>query len=179
MKSEGRLDDTLRCQLAHLSKLSQHQLQAAEEAVAHTQAILAEAIERLNTSFFGIHALIRAHEQTCRQIGKPEDPGFDCNVTAGDWANAAAAHVQSAVTALQFQDISSQLLADSQRRIAGVRALLEAALPEASDKGAPAEDFFLGNALEKALARQGKSLEDLRPSPIAGPSADQGGIELF
>ncbi len=176
MSDEKKQDRALYSQLAQLASLSQQQLRVAEQSLLQTQEILAEAIKQLNASFLGIHEVIKTHDDVHKQ---EESPAVGSSKPVVTVENAAAVHVNSAVTALQFQDISSQLLTDSQLRIAGVCGLLAAALPMVNDHASHPDAFCLKQALEHALAQQGASLDRLGASPIAGCSNDPGAIELF
>lgn len=176
MNDEQNQSRALYGQLAQLANLSQQQLRVAEESLLQTQEILAAAIKQLNVSFLGLHELIQTSGDDFNQEGSL---GIDSKQPAMACADAAAMHVNSAVTALQFQDISSQLLIDSQRRIAGVGALLAAALPVLNESSSSPVAICLKQTLEYALAQQGASLERLGTSPIAGRSSGPGAIELF
>lgn len=165
-------------QLAQLGRLSQTHLHAAEKALVQTQDILTNAITQLNASFLSLHAVLLAQDAALRQGDGPEAEGKHTQDRADGWHKEGAAQVSKAVTALQFQDISSQLLHDSQHRIAGVRQLLEAALP-GNLPGTDAEVPGLQQTLAAALAYQGARLEAMRAAPIADSSNDGGGIELF
>lgn len=98
----------------------------------------------------------------------------------GSCAGQVDVEVAHAVTALQFQDMTSQLLAHVERRVDAIDALLEAlravamAVPGAAASGQPPED---------ALRRMRKAIEDagtgMRHSPVAQQAYQQGDVELF
>lgn len=72
--------------------------------------LLKEAIAKLSGSFIG------AHQALTRQQALPDHANPECVALA----KVASAHLDSALTALQFEDIASQLIASARRQLRGV-----------------------------------------------------------
>jgi methyl-accepting chemotaxis protein len=86
--------------------------------------------------------------------------------------------VGQAVTALQFQDMTSQLLGHTRRRIDEIGALLKSldgigSIAAAAAQGRETQTL---DALERALA---KAREATAHNPVAQASIDSGSIDLF
>lgn len=90
-------------------------------------------------------------------------------------AGEVDADVNQAVTALQFQDLSSQLIGHAQSRIQGAEAVLESFLHGLE------EQLELDAALQQALERVRQTVAGLdeRRSPVSQQSLSAGEIELF
>jgi hypothetical protein len=125
----------------------QDHLMTATSDLDRLQTLLADACETLYVGF---------HNAT--ELVSKLDGG---TVATSDKARALE-QLGTAVTALQFQDIASQLIAHTHRR-----------LRNCADK--LARDTFAGDDDGEAL------VEDLplRPNPVAQAEMDAGSIELF
>lgn len=109
------------------------------------QRLLGDACDTLLASFRGAHAALSAGD------------------TAAPGVSLALEHLGAAVVALQFQDIASQLLAHSQRRLrAGADRLAREALPD--------DDSDCPGVIEEAQPR---------PNPVTQDEMDAGSVELF
>jgi len=110
-----------------LSGLAEHgsqHLAEAETDLIQTNILLREAIAKLGASFMAIHGAIVLQQQMVEEA-------LACAAVPADAVEALRAqsgqiglHVNSAITGLQFQDMTNQLISRTMRRIAGLRDVL-------------------------------------------------------
>ena len=125
----------------------QDHLMTATSDLDRLQTLLAHACEALYAGFHGASELVsRLEEGHVPQVEK----------------DRALEHLGSAVTALQFQDIASQLIAHTHRR-----------LRNCADK--IARETFAGDEEGEALVEEAP----LRPNPVTQSEMDAGSVELF
>jgi len=130
--------------LAAAADLQDHLLIASHD-LERLQTLLSDACNALMASFYG------ATEQL--QSLKDTDPAL---------AEQTFKHLGGAVTALQFQDMASQLIAHTSRRLRNCCDRLAAeAMGDDEDGAAIVEDA------------------PLRPNPVTQDEMDAGSIELF
>ena len=82
---------------------------ALRDDLMQLELLLKEAIAKLSSSFVG------AHDALARQQALPDHGNPECVALA----KVANAHLDSALTALQFEDIASQLIASARRHLGG------------------------------------------------------------
>jgi hypothetical protein len=130
----------------------QDNLMVATNDLERLQRLLSDASETLMGHFYGASAQITHLARLAAQ--HPELPESDLH--------AAMQHLAGAVTALQFQDMASQLVTHTQRRLRSCADRL------ARDVMGDDED---GEAV----------VEDtpLRPNPVTQDEMDAGSIDLF
>jgi hypothetical protein len=140
--------DSCTLPLPAAAELQDHLLTATHD-LERLQTLLSDACDVLMRSFHGADARLRAlHDGAA---------AFD----AADLA-ATRAELGSAVTALQFQDMASQLIAHTGRRLRNCCDRLAAeAMGDDEDGAAYVEDA------------------PLRPNPVTQDEMDAGSVELF
>lgn len=116
------------------------------------QRLLNDATETLMGHFYGASGQIR--QLSCEAALHPELPESQLHQTMQ--------HLAGAVTALQFQDMASQLVAHTQRRLRHCSDLLASELMGADGDG------------EAVVAEA-----PLRPNPVTQDEMHAGSIELF
>lgn len=147
-----------------------------------TAILLSEAIEKLGASFMGIHAAISAQQHEVGQLlaGQPLAPELADRLVA--MQDELGIHLGAAVTGLQFQDMTSQLIDRTMRRVAGVKDVLSAALPEGCEATSHQENAQLAallHSVRKAMEEQGAKLNGMTQKPVAQTHMQSGDIELF
>ena len=125
----------------------QDHLMTATNDLDRLQTLLSDACDTLQTGFFGAAAQLD-----------------DLRAAVPDIAtvNRAAAHLGSAVTALQFQDMASQLINHTRGRLRNCADRL-------------ARDAFAGDEEGEAAVEEAP----LRPNPVTQSEMNTGFIELF
>jgi hypothetical protein len=126
----------------------QDHLMTATNDLDRLQTLLADACNALMESFYGASASL----QGLRNASGPSPEAVD----------GALKQLGGAVTALQFQDMASQLITHTHRRLRNCADRL------ARDAFAPDED---GEAVVEEAP--------LRPNPVTQDEMDAGSIELF
>jgi len=130
----------------------QDNLMVASHDLERLQRLLGDATETLMGHFYGASAvlnpLLRAAAQT---------PGTDTTAL-----HEAMQHMAGAVTALQFQDMASQLIVHTQRRMRSCADRL-------------ARDVMGEDEDGEAVVEEGP----LRPNPVTQDEMDAGSIDLF
>ncbi|AKZ63086.1 chemotaxis protein [Herbaspirillum hiltneri N3] len=101
------------------------QLTEVETDLVQTNILLGEAIEKLGSSFMELHTAVLAQQKELEVV-----MAGNGTLSAEDIARLKVmqdditAHVNAAVTGLQFQDMTSQLLERIVRRVIGLRDAL-------------------------------------------------------
>ena len=168
--------------LAALSRQGEVHLKEIKTDLNQTGYLLAQAIEKLGTSFMGIHqALVRQHAL----IDTLRDGAVLTPALRGELAQLqqqAATHVNAAVTGLQFQDMTSQLIG----RVAGHAGALSDVLESVSVQatGLPcgsdaASVQTLLEALNRTLDEKGETQREVVRKTVAQTHMESGDIELF
>lgn len=114
-------------------------------------------------------------QSTMSRIGEINQSMAGAAQNIDGFANRVSVEVNAAVTALQFQDMSNQLIEHAQRRIDGVAQLVEVIAAGVR------EDARLSSGLTRArtLLREHAEREADRSHPVKQESMSSGDIELF
>ena len=130
----------------------QDSLMIAGNDLDRLQRLLANATETLVGHFHGASAQLRQLLHAGAQ--RPEIPGGELH--------AAMQHLAGAITAMQFQDMASQLIAHTHRRLRSCADRLAAEVMGDDEDGT-------------AVVEE----PPLRPNPVTQDEMDAGSIELF
>ena len=159
----------------------QHLLEVETDLV-QTAFLLGEAVEKLGSSFFALHNAVSAQQREVDILlseFKEGDPKMDRLRVLRD---EIAQHTNEAVTGLQFQDLTSQLLARTVQRIIGLRNVLSELAVEGNDlpvEGQEDEIVTMLNEINKNLDTQSSGLKDLLRKAVHQKDMDSGDIEMF
>ncbi|MBX9899518.1 MAG: chemotaxis protein [Burkholderiaceae bacterium] len=160
---------------------SEHLLEVETDLV-QTTILLAEAIEKLGASFLALHEAITSQQEEVNLIissgAAPSDSIERLTVIQGNIAR----HINAAVTSLQFQDLTSQLISRTVQRSAGLREVLGTlgivgdGIPQ---DGEVDEIEVLLNEVTLRLQEQSIKLKSLLHKAVNQKHLDSGDIELF
>lgn len=168
-----------------LSNLSDHgtqHLTEIETDLVQTSFLLGEAIEKLGASFMAIHEAITAQQESIDLLLSGAKPTPDITEKLRAKHEEIGQHVNAAVTGLQFQDMTSQLIGRTVKRVTGLREVLggigsssSGMLPESN-----LEEVItaLGN-MNKVLEEQSVKLESALWKAVCQTHMESGDIELF
>ncbi|WP_338848639.1 chemotaxis protein [Massilia sp. W12] len=168
-----------------LTGVSDHGIRHLTEVEAdlrQTSLLLEEAIEKLGANFMAIHAVVSAQQQTIDLLlsgGKPEADAVAGLVAMPD---AIGGHVNAAVTCMQFQDMTNQLLDRTLKRVTGLREFLGTLGSNGAEIHQQAENDDIMNVLSNintALAVQSLELRSVLRKAVDQKHLESGDIELF
>lgn len=153
-----------------------------ETDLAQTALLLTEAIEKLGASFMAIHASVSAQQQSVDRLLAGAVPNAEELVELNNIHRAIGQHVNAAVTGLQFQDMTNQLIERSRSHVAGVREAL-ALLSQTAASITPHTDLpALEALLDQASAAIGERrmlLHDTLRKSVNQTHMESGDVELF
>lgn len=182
MTAPASIGSSLQRFLAALSRQGEVHLTEVDTDLNQTGYLLLQAIEKLGNSFMGIHQALASQHAL---IDAMRDGELLTPALRGQFSRLqeqAAMHVNSAVTGLQFQDMTSQLIGRVAGHAGALRAVLDnvsaqaALLPVASDE---ADVQVLLDALNQTLDENGEAQKEVVRKTVAQTHMESGDIELF
>lgn len=182
MTSNTLLGAQVKRLLSSLSGRGARHLSEIETDLAQTNFLLSGAIEKLGASFMAIHAAIEAQQDAVDSLlsGAMPTPEMAGKLKAG--RDEIDRHVNAAVTGLQFQDMTSQLIGRTVTRINGLRGVLDgigaagAGMLTESD----ADDIIVAlNSINKVLEEQSGKLDSTLWKAVSQTHMESGDAELF
>jgi hypothetical protein len=168
-----------------LSGVSDHgiyHLAEIETDLAQTTILLAEAIEKLGASFMAVHAAVCAQQETVDLMlsGVAPAPELAAKLVAS--RTEIGQHVNAAVTGLQFQDMTAQLISRAMARIAGLRDVLDTLGNGGADlipDSESAEIEALVKSVNELIKEKSLKLGSASWKAVSQKHMDSGDIELF
>lgn len=168
-----------------LSGVSDHggkHLSEEEMDLVQTGRLLEEAVDRLTQSFMAIHQAVDAQQHSVDRLlaGLPLSP--EETTRLGDMAGEIGEHVNAAITSMQFQDMTSQLIDRTLKRVTGLQAFLGTIGAHgdgiAAESGSEEVVDLLGK-VSMALAIQSLELKSALRKSVNQQHLDSGDVELF
>ncbi|USX28835.1 chemotaxis protein [Oxalobacteraceae bacterium OTU3CINTB1] len=168
-----------------LSGVSDHgrkHLTEVETDLLQTRLLLEEAIEKLSFNFMAIHQTVEAEQATIQLLldGGIASPEQRAQLQA--LQGQVGGYVNAAITSLQFQDMTSQLIDRTLKRVTGLREFLGTLgahgaemLPESDNE----EIVALLGKVSMALAIQSLELRSVLRKAVSQQHLESGDIELF
>lgn len=160
---------------------NQHLLEVEVDLI-QTTALLGQAIDKLVTSFTAIHEAVNFQQEAVNLLLSGKQPSFEDIERLKNIHLEVGRHVNAAVTSMQFQDMTNQLIGRTVKRVVGLRDALDLLgntgaqmLPES---GGEEIITFLSN-INKALVAQSIDLEGALRKVVSQRKMDSGDIELF
>jgi len=108
---------------------SQH-LSAVEADLGHTSFLLSEAIEKLTESFMAVHQSVNDQQMYLDELVNAHGLPSEAKEKLQQYRQCIGTQVNSAVTSLQFHDLTTQLNARTVKRVTGLRSLFNDLLAE-------------------------------------------------
>lgn len=168
--------------LTSVSDHGKRHLTEVETDLRQTSLLLEEAIEKLGASFMAIHEVVSAQQQTIDLLlsgGKPDEQQV-ARLTA--MPDEIGMHVNAAVTSMQFQDMTNQLLDRTLKRVTGLREFLGTLGASGAEIQLNAENedmVTLLSGINTALAIQSLELRSVLRKAVDQKHLESGDIELF
>ena len=168
-----------------LSGMSDHgkrHLSEVETDLMQTGLLLEEAIDKLTASFMAIHQVVKARQGGIDLLLAGCTPGEDEVARLGAMASEIGAHVNAAIISMQFQDMTSQLIVRTLKRVTGLREFLGTlgahGVGIGDDSGSEEVADLLGK-VSTALAIQSLELRSVLRKSVNQQHLESGDIELF
>jgi hypothetical protein len=168
--------------LSGVADHGQTHLSEVETDLAQTGLLLEEAIDKLSRNFIAIHAAVSAQQATIDLLLAGGTPSVEHCAALRAMQGEVGEYVNAAVTSMQFQDMTSQLLERTRKRVSGLREFLgtldahgEEMLPESDND----EIVALLGKVSVALAVQSLELRSELRKAVNQQHLESGDIELF
>ena len=182
MKRKKILGSHVKRLLSGVAIHGRRHLTEVETDLLQTELLLEEAIEKLTSSFLAIHSAVGERQAAIDRLLAGGEPSKEDIVALAAMSGEIGAHVNTAVTSMQFQDMTSQLIDRTLRRVTGLRDFL-GTLSEHGAEIAPETDSDeiverLGK-VSMALAIQSLELRSMLRKSVEQQHLESGDIELF
>lgn len=182
MTREKLLGSQVKHLLSNLSDHGTQHLTEVETDLVQTSFLLGEAIEKLGASFMAIHEAITAQQDAIDLLLSGAKPTPEIVEKLKSRHTEIGQHVNAAVTGLQFQDMTNQLIGRTVRRVTGLREVLDGIGSRSS--GMPPEsnlDEMIAtlNSINQVLEEQSVKLESALWKAVCQTHMESGDIELF
>jgi len=155
----------LRSLLAAVADHGKQHLVEVEADLLQTTFLLNEAIEKLGESFMAVHEAVTSQQATLNSLMTSHQFDIDEMKRLEGFKEKIGEEVNAVVTGLQFQDLTSQLLSRTVKRVNGLKGLLHE-LGSHSDEIDPEHEH-------EEIA---KFLDEMNHSLHAGSRALSGGL---
>ncbi|MDB5727672.1 MAG: chemotaxis protein [Noviherbaspirillum sp.] len=168
--------------LSHLSDQGTHHLGEVESDLGQTRFLLRQAVEALAANFVALHAAAAAQQETIDELLAGAKPTGALTEKLRNARKEIDLHANAAVTGLQFQDMTNQLIERTADRVAGLRAMLDslgmsgAGLPQ---DGREAEMAAALAGIIGAAEEQSSRLNGALRKAVSQTHMESGDVELF
>lgn len=115
----------VRSLLAAVSDHGKQHLAEVEAGLSQTSYLLSKAIEKLSASFMALHTAVINQQLTLVALTQQHQLSVDETKQLEMFNQIIGEEVNAAITGLQFQDITSQLIARAIKRVNGLKDLLQ------------------------------------------------------
>jgi molecular chaperone DnaK (HSP70) len=146
----------LRGLLAAVSGHGKQHLVEVEADLLQTTFLLSEAIEKLGTSFVSVHEAVIEQQKVLKSLVSRYPINEDELKQLESFQQKIGEEVNIAVTSLQFQDLTSQLLSRIIKRVNGLKDLLQ----ELELHGSEMEPSHEHEEIVKFLEEMSRSLHE-------------------
>ena len=168
--------------LAGVSDHGKKHLTEVETDLRQTGLLLDEAIEKLSASFMAIHSTVRAQQETIDLLLSGGAPSGAERARLANMQGEIGIHMNAAITSMQFQDMTSQLLDRTLKRVTGLREFLGTLGSHGAEiepESGSEEIVDLLGRVSMALAIQSLELRSVLRRVVSQQHLESGSIELF
>lgn len=168
--------------LSGVSVHGRRHLNEVETDLLQTELLLEEAIDKLTGSFMAIHSAVGSRQETINRLLAGDTPSPEDSEKLSAMSGEIGQHVNSAITSMQFQDMTSQLLDRTLKRVAGLRDFLGTLSEHGADIAPETDSDEIVERLGKvsmALAIQSLELRSMLRKSVEQRHLESGDIELF
>ena len=182
MKRKKILGSHVKRLLSGVSMHGRRHLTEVEADLLQTELLLEEAIEKLSGSFMAIHGAVAARQAALDALLAGGTLTPEERERLQSMSREIGEHVNAAITGMQFQDMTAQLIERTLRRVAGLRDFLgtlsEHGADIAHDTGSEEIVERLGK-VSTALAVQSLELRSVLRRSVEQRHLESGDVELF
>lgn len=168
--------------LSGVSVHGRRHLNEVETDLLQTELLLEEAIDKLTGSFMAIHSAVGSRQEAINRLLAGDTPTPEDSEKLSAMSGEIGQHVNSAITSMQFQDMTSQLLERTLKRVAGLRDFLGTLSEHGADIAPETDSDEIVERLGKvsmALAIQSLELRSMLRKSVEQRHLESGDIELF
>ncbi|KQW93788.1 chemotaxis protein [Massilia sp. Root418] len=168
-----------------LSGVSDHgrrHLTEVETDLIQTNLLLEEAIDKLSRNFMAIHETVTAQQAAINLLLDGGSPSAEQKAELSALSEQVGAYVNAAVTSMQFQDMTSQLIDRTLKRVTGLREFLGTLGAHGAEMVPDSDNEEIVDLLGKvsmALAIQSLELRSVLRKAVSQKHLESGDIELF
>ena len=168
-----------------LSGVSDHgkrHLTEVETDLLQTNLLLEEAIDKLTRNFMAIHDAVNAQQATIQLLLEGGNPSAEQKEKLQAMNQQVSSYVNAAITSMQFQDMTSQLIDRTLKRVTGLREFLGTLgshSEEVTQESGSEEIVELLGKVSMALAIQSLELRSVLRKAVSQKHLESGDIELF
>jgi Zn-dependent oligopeptidase len=182
MTRKTSLGPQIKSLLAGLAGQGNQHLTEVETDLVQTTFLLNEAIGQLGNSFLAIHEGVTKQQMLLDLVQSGASLSPEQQEKMKTIQAEIAQHVNAAVTGLQFQDITSQLISRTVKRVTGLRDVL-ANIGTSGDRLMPdsetEEIISVLNNVNMTLENQSVKLENVLWKAVCQTHMKSGDVELF
>jgi hypothetical protein len=181
MTKEKQLGSQVKNLLSNLSDHGTQHLTEVETDLMQTSFLLGEAIEKLGASFMAIHEAVSAQQASIDLLLAGGRPTSELTEQLQARHAEIGRHVNAAVTGLQFQDLTNQLLGRTVRRVTGLREVLDGIGSGSSEISETSAEEIIKTltSINEVLEEQSVKLESALWKAVCQTHMESGDIELF
>ncbi|MFT5534773.1 MAG: hypothetical protein ACI8WM_001330 [Burkholderiaceae bacterium] len=180
---DNPLVQQIRQLLCAVSRQGADHLAEVETDLTQTALLLTEAIEKLGASFMSIHAVVSVQQDVIVRMLGSESFVTDEREHLQALQREVDRHVNAAVTGLQFQDMTSQLLQRTLGHVGSLRGMIGVlgTTAEAISPGAPVDEVVAQLAHASGTIASSRVLLDATQlrKVVSQTHMESGDIELF
>lgn len=168
--------------LSGVSVHGRRHLTEVETDLLQTELLLEEAIEKLTASFMAVHTEVGARQAAIERLLEGGAPSPEDRALLASMSADVGAHVNTAITSMQFQDMTAQLIERTLRRVAGLRDFLGTLSEHGADIAPETDSDEIVERLGKvsmALAIQSLELRSMLRRSVEQKHLESGDVELF
>ena len=168
--------------LAALSLQSDRHLSEVETDLHQTDTLLSEAIEKLGNSFIGMHACLVAQTALIDNLPESATASPQQKAKLAQLQADSSAWVNAGATALQFHDMTGQLLGRIASHVTNLREVLEgvgATGGALTDNDSDVRALAVRASANRLLDAKGTVADGVARKAVAQTHLASGDIELF
>lgn len=147
--------------------------------LAQTNFLLAEAVQELSTRFLAIHTLVRAQQDLMNELALSVPQRTETMTRLRKTADTVELHVNTIVTQLQFQDMTTQLISRALQQTSELREALQVLNPPVGDADGKVGVIECVRRVERDLNRKYLQIERRESKAVCQTRMQSGDIELF